>query len=78
MTGRVFPSFMSTVGVFAMLLSGCASFAETKTETLPDGTVRHYEEPVPLWAQVASVAKVVLTGDATPPDQNVQFTKSSN
>ena len=78
MIARVVPGLMRTIGVLAMLLSGCASFTETKTETLPDGTVHHYEEPVPLWAQVASVAKVVLTGDATPPDPNVQFTKSSN
>jgi hypothetical protein len=75
---RVFPGFMSTVAVFSMVFSGCASFTETKTETLPDGTVRHYEEPVPFWVQAASVAKVILTGDATPPDQTVQFTKSSN
>jgi hypothetical protein len=78
MIARVFPGFMNTVGVFAIILDGCASFTETKTETLPDGTIHHYEEPVPLWAQVASVAKVVLTGDATPSDRNVQFTQSSD
>jgi hypothetical protein len=56
-------------------LSSCASggFTERKKETLPDGTVHEYDEPLPFWMQVATVAKWVLVGDRKPdPDQIVQ------
>src|SRR5690242_1122688 len=47
-------------------VSACAggyAFTERKKETLPDGTAREYDEPLPLWMQIASFAKVALVGE---------------
>lgn len=56
---------LATLLIAIFCVTGCATagFTEHKKETLPDGTVHEYDEPLPFWMQVASVAKLVLVGE---------------
>ena len=57
--------------LMAFCCVGCATtgFTEHKKETLPDGTVHEYDEPLPFWMQIASVAKWILApGEGKPDD----------